>query len=302
MIPKRSFSKVVQEALGSRKLTGWLRIAGILLVLAGAQAWLFGSQTSALIRAAEAHLASLREEQSGDRMLNSALRALQEYWRATNDELRKREILALRDTVLEDVGPDRIAAVRELVRVVRTFEPTTDDDVVVVRLRREAERLDSLYTDHTGEALRAFTRPAWYLQPTASFLNNDRADLEALEFNHALYFMFVGDGAAASEILQQLRREAGGDARSGRVLFALSRLSFDAYLAEKDPHYFRESLDLARESVHRDPASDLPKLFLEYLVSLDRSVVEVNADTLEGLGSGEGQGERGSISNDSGEF
>ncbi len=302
MIPMRSFSKVVQEAIGSRKLIGWLRIAGVLLLVAGAQAWLFSSQTSALLRAADVQLASLREELSGDRMLNSALRALQDYWRATNDELRKREILALRDTVLEDVGPDRVAAVRELVRIVRTFEPTTDDEAVVARLRRETERLESLYTDRAGEALRAFTRPAWYLQPTASFLNNDRANLDVLEFNHALYFMFVGDSSAASEILQELRREASADARSGRVLFALSRLSYDAYLAEKDPHHFRESLDLARESVHHDPASGLPKLFLEYLLSLDRSVIEVNSDTLEGLGSGEGQGERGSISNESGEF
>jgi hypothetical protein len=154
-----------------------------------------------------------------------------------------------------------------------------------------------MYADHYGAAIAAYAHPAWYLQPTAGLLNNDRERSRALEFNHALYLIEVRDAGAALEIFDELRDAPefeSGPLRS-RLLFALSRLQFQAYEVEKNPGFLVEALQYAQQSARADAGFELPKVFLEYLLSIDRAATQVDMSPMEGEGTGEGEGERGAI-------
>jgi len=284
-----------------------LRIAGVVLLIAGLQAWGFNRQASPLIEEAYGQLASLRQEVPDNRLMNLSLRSLQDFWRATDDELAKTQVLELRDAVLERFGADPAAAVGEFANVVASFEARSDvEQESLASLRRHAAELEHMYTDHFEAAITAVSRPPWYLQPTASFLNNDRVRNRALRFNHALYLMHVRDMTAAVGILDELRRdggaEPGSDPLTSRILFALSRLQFEAFQVEQNQTYFREALQYAQQSVRSDADYALPKLFLEYLLSIDKKATEVDMSPLEGEGEGEGEGERGAIATEPGEF
>jgi thioredoxin-like negative regulator of GroEL len=133
-------------------------------------------------------------------------------------------------------------------------------------------------------------------------LNNDQARSRALAFNHALYLMHVRNTSAAVEILDGLRGDSTDQSLQAKALFTLSRIRYQAFQLEKDPSYFQDALQLAQQSVRRDASHALAKLFLDYLLSIDRQAVEVDVSPLEGEGTGESEGERGAISTDPGEF
>ncbi len=290
----------------SSLLTRWpalLRLAGVLLLIAGLQAWAFNRQTTPLFADAHQQLASLQDEASGNRLLNQSLQNLENYWKTVDDDLNRRQVLELRDSVLEGFHADPAAAVTEFARVVNGFEARSGaDQETLAALQRNSLRLDRMYADNFAAAIDAVSSPAWYLQPTASFLSNDRSRNRSLSFNHALYLMHVRDTARAVEILDELRRDAEKDPLKAKALFVLSRLQYEAFQIEKDPAYFQEALQYAQRSVTSNADHALAKLFLDYLLSVDRQAVEVDVSPLEGEGTGEGEGERGAIVNDPGEF
>jgi hypothetical protein len=296
--------------LAASRLRRWampLRIAGIVLLLAGLQAWGFNQQASPLIAEAYEQLNILQQEVPDNRLMNLALQSLQDYWKSADDELTRRQVLELRDSVLQRFGADPAAAVREFARVVSSFESrSVPEQEALAALQPIAAQLENMYTDHFGAALMKISYPAWYLQPTASFLNNDRTTNRALAFDHALYLMHTRDTSAAVEVLDELRRdsdEAGEpDALTARVLFVLARMQYEAYRLEKDQAYFREAVQYAQQSVRGNAGYAPAKLFLEYLLSVDRQATEVDVSPLEGEGSGEGEGERGAIATEAGEF
>jgi len=284
-----------------------LRVAGVALLIAGLQAWGFNRSTAPLIEAAGEQLTRLQHEVPDNRLTNQSLRSLQDYWQTADDDLVKRQVLELRDTIMQRFGGDPAAAVSEFASVVAGFEArSVAQQDVLAALRRNVAELEHMYGDHFGEAIMAYSHPAWYLQPTASFLNNDRARQRALAFNHALYLMHVRDTTAAVEMLDELRRSAGAAAGSdplvAKALFALSRLQYEAFRVEQEQAYFREALQYAQQSVRSDADNAPAKLFLDYLLSVDQKATEVDTSPLEGEGTGEGEGERGAIATDPGEF
>lgn len=280
-----------------------LRFAGTLLLVAGLQAWGFYRQASPLIAEAHEQLYSLQHEVPGNRLVNLSLRSLQAYWKTAEVELTRRRVLELRDSVLQGLGSDPAAAVREFARVVDGFESrSVAEQEVLATLQRQAAQLERMYRDHFDTAIMAVSHPAWYLQPTAAFLNNDQAQSRALAFNHALYLMHVHDTSASVEILDDLRGDSADASLRAKALFTLSRIQYRAFRLEKDPSYFQDALRLAQQSVRSDAGHALAKLFLDYLLSIDRQAVEVDVPALEGEGSGEGEGERGAIATDPGEF
>ncbi len=280
-----------------------LRFAGILLLLAGLQAWGFYRQASPLIAEAHEQLYLLQHEVPDNRLVNLSLQSLQAYWKAAEVDLTRRQVVELRDSVSRRFGADPAAAVREFARVVDGFESrSVAEQDVLATLQRQAVQLERMYTDHFNISIMAVSHPAWYLQPTAALLNNDQAQSRALEFNHALYLMHVRNTSAAVEILDDLRGNSADDSLRAKALFTLSRIQYQAFRLEKDPSYFRDALQLAQQSVRSDAGHALAKLFLDYLLSIDRQAVEVDVSPLEGEGSGEGEGERGAIATDPGEF
>lgn len=280
-----------------------LRLAGILLLVAGLQAWGFYRQASPLVAEAHEQLGMLQDEVADNRLANLALESLQAYWRVTEVDVTRRQVVELRDSVLQQFTDDPAAAVREFARVVGGFESrSVAEEEVLTGLQQQVLQLERMYTDHFSSAIIAVSHPPWYLQPTAALLNNDRAQSLALEFNHALYLMHVGETGAAVEILDRLRSESADESLQAKALFTLSRIQYQAYRLEKDPSYFQDALQLAQQSVRSDASHTLAKLFLDYLLSIDRRAVEIDVSPLEGEGTGEGEGERGAIATDSGEF
>lgn len=285
------------------KWPDYLRIAGIVLLLSGLQAWGFYKQGSPLIVEAQRQLSLLQREVPDSRLVNLSLQSLKTYWDINNDELTRRQILELRDFVMREFGTDPRTAVQQLVRVVDSFESRSmDDQEALAILKKQVSRLGRMYTDHYGRAILAVSKPPWYLLPTASFLNNNIAQLDALAFNHSLYLMHVQDSSAAIEILDNLRGNTTDESLRAKSLFTLSRIRYQAFRVEKDPSYFQDALQLAQQSVRSDAGHELAKLFLDYLLSVDRNSVEVDTSPIEGDGEGEGEGERGAIANDPGEF
>ncbi len=280
-----------------------LRFAGVLLLIAGLQAWGFYRQASPLIAEAHEQLNQLQHEVPDNRLANLSLQSLQAYWKTAEVELTRRQVLELRDSVSQRFDADPAAAVREFARVVEGFEPrSVAEQEVLATLQRQVAQLDRMYADHFEAAIAAVAHPAWYLQPTASFLNNDQTRSRALAFNHALYLMHARNTSAAVEILNDLRGDSADRSLRAKALFTLSRLQYQAYRLENNPSYYQDALQLAQQSVRSDADHALAKLFLDYLLSIDRQAVEVDVSPLEGEGTGEGEGERGAIASDPGEF
>lgn len=274
-----------------------LRVAGVVLLIVGLQALGFQRHVAPLIATAEEQLAALQLEASSHKLMNASLQTLQAYWRSAPDEVSRRQALDLRDSVLEQFAAEPAAAVAEFARVAESLGDdggTTPE--AVTELRRQAARLGHMYGDHYAAASAALSRPPWYLQPTAAFLNNDETRRRSLALNHASYLALVHDPAAAIEVLDALRSERSDDAVTATALYGLARVHFDAFRVSKDSAHFDDALRYARQSVIEGPEHALGKLFLDYLVSVDRQAVDVDAETLEGEGSGEAEGERGAIS------
>lgn len=280
----------------SQKLPLVLRSAGVLLVIAGLQAWGFHRQAAPLIATAAEQLAALQHEAPNNSLMNESLQNLQAYWRAADDSLSRHQALELRDAVSQQFATEPVAAVSEFARVVQSLEAgAATNPETLADLKRQASRLDHMYTDHYAAAIHAGSDPAWYLQPTASFLNNDDTRNRSLALNHATYLSLIRDPAAAIEIYDELRSERRDDSVTTATLYGLARLQFDAFRVSKDSARFDDALRYARETVITDSDHELGKLFLDYLVSIDRQAVEVDAEALEGEGSGEGEGEQGAI-------
>lgn len=288
---------------GMNRVPLLLRWIGAVLLVAGLQAWGLQRQASPIIAVATEELGALRHEVTDNRRMNETLRSLQAYARATDDDLVRRQVLELRDAVLDRFGEDPAGSVAEIASVVAGFESRSGaDGAPLAELRRHVMRLERMYTDHYRIAIDVVAHPAWYLQPTASFLNNDADRNRSLELNRAMYLALVREPGAAIEILDALRRESTDDAINARTLHVLARMQFDAYRGDKDPAHLQEALRLSRQAVVTDAHYELGKLFLDYLVSIDRQLVESDAEPAEGEGSGEGEGERGAIAVEPEEF
>jgi hypothetical protein len=275
------------------------------LLIAGLQAWAFNRHVTPLVEHAEEQLSALRQEVTNNRLVNLSLEALQELYNTVDDELSQRQILELRDNVVQRFAANPAAAAGELARVTSSLDArSVIEQEALDTAQRRVGRLDEMYKDHFETAILAVSHPSWYLQPTASFLNNNNTRNQGLAFNHALYLMHVRDASGAIEILDELRKapefEAGP--KRSRLLFALSRLQYQAFQLEKDAAYFREALQYVQQSVREDADHQQPKVFLEYLLSIDRKSASVDMSPMEGEGTGEGEGERGAIVTDPEDF
>jgi hypothetical protein len=291
----------LRAAMRSATFRSALRIAGIALLLVGLQSLLF--QRSIQSREAEArdNLERLRQEVVDTRLIDGALQALRDYWQLVADEARKRQALALRDAVHAGYRDDMRGTVEEFVRRVRELEATTATErEALAELRQRVSVLEQVYSDHYGPLVDRGS--AWYFQPAASLQPGQAGARQALALNHALYLMLVRDQAAANAILDELARNARSERFRSRVQHAQSRLQFEAYVLEPDPQYLGQSLQLARQSVASDADHTAAKLFLEFLLGVDRSARQLDTAPVQGQGAGEGEAERGAIATDAKEY
>ena len=283
-----------------RSLVAWaLRIAGILVLAAGLQSWGFNRHTAPLVDKAKRELIFLQEEIPTDNLIDATLGSLREYWQISDDSVQKRQIMKLRDAFVQRFREDSRLVIEDTIHIVSGFDANSDSEREMLgNLRQHLTRLQEVYSDHYAVAIAEYTDAPLYVQPTATLLSLNRSGMEELSFNHALYLLLVGDRSAANSIYTDLRRNARSKGFKSRVLYAQARLHYDAFQIEKDPEYFLQAVQYAQQSLQSDASYAVPKLFLEYLLSIDQQALEVESSPEEGLGSGESQGERGAISTD----
>jgi len=276
-----------------------LKVIGILVLIGGLQAWGFHRNITPQIREANRYLLLLTEEARGNHLLNSSLNALRDYRRISTDEMRQRQILQLRETVVQQFRENPQLAIAEFVNVASGFEAhSAVEQELLMSLQQDLTLLGEIYSDHFAVVLAQYVKPAWYFQPVASLVTMNSPNRYKLDFDHALYLMLVGERGAANAIYSDLRQEVGSRRLQSRILFAQSRLQYNAFRNEPDPEYQRQAVQYAQQSLRHDAGYELPKLFLEYLLAIDLQAMDIESTPMEGQGSGEAQGERGAISTD----
>ena len=273
------------------------RISGAILLAIALQTWAFYEHVDPLIDKADRTLLQLQDERSGNRLIDAALGVLRDVWRTTDDEPRKRQILELRDLIAEQINSAPLTVIDDTIRIVDDLDARSEiERQNLVALRLHLGRLHDIYADNYAAAISAYDSPPFYLLPTASLLRKAFPRTDELRFNHALYMMLVGDRSSASAELTDLRQNVNTDPLRSRILYAQARLHFDAFAVDGDPEYFAQALQLAKQSLQADASHEMPRLFLDYLLSIDQSPLEMESDPEEGQGSGESEGERGAIS------
>jgi hypothetical protein len=276
-----------------------LKIAGILLLVGGLQALSFDRFIAPVLDNAATNLARLQQEVPGNHLVNVTLEVLRDYRRISADEVRKRQALQLRQDFIQQFKDEPEEAIAEFSRVVSGFEAQSSaEQELLATLQRNLSILGEMYANHFARALEYHSSPPWFFQPAASLVTLGRSGEQSLRFNHALYLMLTGQRGTANSIFNDLRANTESDAFKSRILFAQSRLQYDAFLVQQDSEYHRQAVQHAQQSLRHNAAYDLPKLFLEYLLTIDLQAVETEGDPREGQGSGESQGERGAISNE----
>lgn len=280
------------------KILSWaLKLIGTVLIIFGVQAWGFHSFVTPRIENADVNLVALLEEAPTNSLIDATLTTLRDYRRANDDEVQNRQILGLRETIVRGYRDDPRAVIDEALRISVGLNGDTDiEQELLATLRRNLLRLQAMYTDHYAEVIARYSRAPLYLQPTAALLSLNRSSRERFEFNHALYRMLSGDHGAANSIYSELRRSTQDDLIISRALYGQARLQFEAFRIDGDPEYYRQARQYTQESLSNDPTQGVPKLFLEYLLSIDQQAVDIESAPEEGQGSGESEGERGSLS------
>ena len=278
-------------------LSWTLKLIGAALIFLGAQIWGFNNFIAPRIENADENLIALLEEAPTNSLIDATLTTLRDYRRANDDEVQSRQILGLRETIVRGYRNDPRAVIDEALRISDGLNGDTDiEQELLATLRRNLLRLQAMYTDHYAEVIARYSRAPLYLQPTAALLSLNRSSRERFEFNHALYRMLSGDHGAANSMYSELRRSTQDDLINSRALYGQARLQFEAFRIDGDPEYYRQARQYTQESLSSDPAQGVPKLFLEYLLSIDQQAVDIESAPEEGQGSGESEGERGSLS------
>jgi hypothetical protein len=276
-----------------------LKVGGALFLIGGAQSLGFQVQIDPRIEDARENLRQLQLEIPGNRLVNATLETLRDYRRVTSDAVKKRQALQMRQDFIQRFPENPQLAVEEFARVIAGLGARSDaEQELLGNLERNLATLTHIYTDRFAEARASYISPPWYLQPVAALMTRGTQGRQNLDFDHALFLMLTGQRSAANNIFTELRENSDSDEFISRVLFAQSRLQYDAYRVEQDPEYQRQAIQYAEQSLRHDADYEQPKLFLEYLLTIDLQAVEAEGTPPEGQGSGEAEGERGAISTD----
>lgn len=280
-----------------------LCISGIIISIIGLQAWLFERQLQRRVDLSNEQLVLLHQEHISNRTIDQALSNLQEFWRLSENDASRRQVLALRDSVIADFRGDPVATTETFSHGVNTLQARSEaQQEALTKLRQDLNALNLMYEDHAAAARDYYNSPGWYLQPAAMFLANNSSTSRALQFNHAVYLTHVNRLASAEELLNDVHTGNDDPAMNSQVLFALSRLQLEAFEVDKDPAVLTDALRYARYAVQSDAHQPLAKLYLAYLLTIDPQTGRVDSPADQGDGSGEGEGERGAINVDAGEF
>jgi tetratricopeptide (TPR) repeat protein len=280
-----------------RRLPRILKIAGIIVLIAGLQTYGFYKYFNPRLQMANQNLDRLMNEVGTNDFVNSVLNNFGDLRRISDDDAYRGEIVQIYERFIGEFLENPLAAIDEFDRITATLSPPAGalGEESLARLRAGVEEMKSLYADHYAVIVDRLESPPLYLQPTASIIKNHDNFTQSVQLNHGMYLSVVGNRGEANTIFNDLKQADISDELLSVVHYAQARLLFDAFKTEGQFDYYQQAMQSLKQSLNSNPEYGQPKLFLEYLLSLERGSSEVNAP-VTGDGTGEAEGERGVIS------
>ena len=274
-----------------------LKIVGVIVFIAGLQIYGFYNYFNPRVNMANQNLDHLMSEVGNNDFVNGVLNSFGDLRRISDDEAYRGEIVQIYERFIGEFLEDPIGAIDEFDRITSSMNPPagTLGEESMAGFRAGVEKMKSLYADHYIEIVDRLESPPIYLQPTASIIKNHDNFAHRVQLNHGMYLSVVGNRGEANTIFNDLKESEIPDELLAVVHYAQARLLFDAFKTEGQFDYYQQAIQSLKRSLHSDPEYGQPKLFLEYLLSLEMGTSEVNAP-VTGDGTGEAEGERGVIS------
>lgn len=271
-----------------------VKVAGILLLIAGLQAYGFNHYYTPRVNDANQYVDHLRAEISTNSQVDTVLEIFAELRRATQNEILRAEIVQTYERFIGEFTSDPRLAIEDFIRVSNSFAlPAGSLEAdILAKLKHELVRLQDIYSDHYGDLNTEFKNPPIYLQPTAALIKRDSELGRKIKFNHALYLSLTGNRSEANSIFNDLKSGSQDQEFVSRVHYAQARMLYDAFIAQNNVDYFQQAIQNLQDSLRNNPDYGMPKLFLEYLLSMDRGM-QTEDIPQQGEGSGEAEGERG---------
>jgi len=292
-----AFTKAAAGGGRKRRLVAWLLSAVCAIaVMAGLQGYGFYRHFVPGIRAANTDLDRLMTESSSHDTANRMLKELSDLHDSLGKDPIATRVVDIYHQFIDTFADDPRRAINDFDRMLSGLSgqlPAESDKSA--RVRSELADLREVYDDHYGEIVKELQSPPLYLQPTAALLRNRGGFADKVRFNYAVYLSAVGDHSRSNKILNDLKDRIGDGRFKSEIYYAQARLLYGAFKKENGSQYFEQALEDARLSLRNDAGYGIPKLFLEYLLSLN-SGATLNESNSQGQGTGKAQGKKGMIS------
>ena len=279
------------------------RILGVIILLAGLQTYGFYSHFVTAQNSANVNLDQLMNEVSTNIQMDKVLRELENLRRVAEDDGLEQEVVQAYERFIKEFLESRVPALEQFAKAVNAFPVPAAKlgEESLAKIKVELARIMEIYGDHYSALLEDLDSTPLYLQPTAAFIKSNNDLVYKIRFNHALYNSIVGDMTVANTAFNELKQEVKDPHFAAIIHYAQARMQYTAFKAESKFEYYQQSIQNLQQSMRLDANYGMPKLLLEYLLSVQGSASSANS-SVEGDGTGEAEGERGVISSESPNF
>src|SRR5262249_25953006 len=155
-------------------------------------------------QSARQSLAELHNEVLDNRQRDALVAQLEDYQKSGRLDGPATQAVQRMLTLLRSLPEHADEAVDELARLAGDFKPGSDDQHALATLQRGATRLEAIYSNHYASLREQVAKPAWYFLPSALLAPGRGKAVAALDMDHALYLVLVGQRGEANAILAKL--------------------------------------------------------------------------------------------------
>ena len=126
-----------------------LRVTATALVVVGLQMWAFQSRLASRIDLANSSLMMLRQEVSSGTLINQALDSLREYRAVNGDDVQKRQVLRLRESIVKGFNENPRETIAEAIRLSGSLVGQSEVETALLEsVRLKLSILRNIYADH----------------------------------------------------------------------------------------------------------------------------------------------------------
>lgn len=137
-------------------------------------------------------------------------------------------------------------------------------------LAADIDKLREIYTINFEDVQSKLDTPPMYFWPTGNFIRYRTGYLSAIIFNRAMYLSQIGETGTARVLLTGLYASTTDEKMKSMVYYGLGRLQWELFTTLSEPEHYFQSLKYMRQSMQSDPAYDMPKQVLDFMLSLDQ--------------------------------